>query len=71
MREAETNYDLFLTVDKNIPHQQSIKERNLIVAVLNLPNQRLEGYAACLRNLAPMLEVLTPGRFYLIEPDRE
>jgi hypothetical protein len=48
---AEKNFDVFVTVDKNLPHQQHLPRFNLAVIVLVCRSNRLED----LKPLAPKL----------------
>lgn len=62
LRLAETEFDVFLTVDRNLSFQQNLPIFNIAVLVLHAPSNRL----ADLRPLAPKilatLPTLTKGK---------
>ena len=47
----EAGFDIFLTVDKNLQHQQNIKQYDIIVVVLDVFHNKLS-------QLAPLIPVL-------------
>jgi predicted nuclease of predicted toxin-antitoxin system len=53
---TENNFDLFITVDKNLPFQQNLKVIPLTIAVLRAKDNRRE-----------TLQVLIPKVFHLIQ----
>lgn len=59
---AETEFDVFITVDRNLSFQQNLPNFNIAVLILRSPSNRL----ADLRPLAPgilsMLPTLTKGK---------
>jgi predicted nuclease of predicted toxin-antitoxin system len=48
---AQHEFDVFITVDRNLPHQQNLPKFNIVVVVLRSPTNRL----ADLKKLVPML----------------
>jgi predicted nuclease of predicted toxin-antitoxin system len=42
---ASEKFDVFVTVDKNMRHQQSLKGKSLAVIILDVPNVEVETYA--------------------------
>ena len=41
LRLAETHFDVFLTVDSNLPRQQHLSDFNIAVIILNIPSNSL------------------------------
>lgn len=54
---AETAFDVFITVDRNLSFQQNLSEFNIAVLVLHAPSNRLED----LRPLAPKILSALPA----------
>lgn len=67
LRLAEQDFDVFVTVDRNLAFQHPIPKFRLAVAVLRAPSNRLND----LKPLAPLLlaalSSLEPGRVRVIE----
>ncbi|MEO6456258.1 MAG: hypothetical protein ABIN97_19430 [Ginsengibacter sp.] len=61
-----TGFDVLLTIDKNIQHQQDTGKYNLIVAVLDTPSSKLEMLVKYLPAFEQRLQSFTKGNAYLI-----
>lgn len=63
---AEAEFDVFITVDRNLSFQQNLPQFNIAVIVLQAPSNRL----ADLKSLAPkvlaMLTTVTKGQAILV-----
>lgn len=54
--KAETQFDVLVTSDKNLPYQQDLKRFDLAVVVLDVPSNRIED---CLPKMPTLLQKLT------------
>ena len=48
---AETEFDIFLTIDRNLEHQQNLRRFRLGVVVAYVPDNRMESYAPIIAEL--------------------
>ena len=62
-------FDAFVTVDKNLPHQQSLKKFPIAVFVLNSNQIRLADILPLVPNLLKALESPAPGTATVITAD--
>lgn len=53
---AESEFDVFITVDRNLSFQQNLPQFNIAVIVLQAPSNRL----AALKPLAPKISAILP-----------
>ena len=60
-------FDILLTIDKNLQHQQNVGKYPLIVAVLNSPSSKLEVLITFLSAFEQQLPAFTKGNAYLVE----
>jgi hypothetical protein len=60
-------FDILLTIDKNLQHQQNIGKYPLIVVILNSPSSKLEMLVTFLPSLEKQLPAFTKGNAYLVE----
>jgi hypothetical protein len=68
--EAE-GFDVMLTGDKRIQHQQNLVKRSLSLAVLDVHPRTIANLAACLPLLQEQLPLMEPGGVTVIHmPER-
>jgi predicted nuclease of predicted toxin-antitoxin system len=60
-------FDVLLTIDKNLQHQQNIGKYPLIVVILNSPSSKLEMLVTFLPSFEKQLPAFTKGNVYLVE----
>ena len=60
-------FDILLTIDKNLQHQQDVGKYSLIVVVLNTPSSKLEVMITFLPSFEKQLPAFTKGNAYLVE----
>jgi predicted nuclease of predicted toxin-antitoxin system len=60
-------FDILLTIDKNLQHQQNIGKYPLIVVVLNSLSSKLEVMITFLPSFEKQLPAFTKGNAYLVE----
>jgi len=59
-------FDVFLTVDKNLPHQQKIEDLPFAVVVLRAKSNRLADIILFAPELMRRLPEFRPGRVYVL-----
>lgn len=60
-------FDILLTIDKNLQHQQNIGKYPLIVVVLNSPSSKLEIMLPFLPSFEKQIPAFAKGNAYLVE----
>ena len=61
LRQAEEEFDVFLTVDRNLAFQQSVQGLTIAVVVLHAPTNRLQDLQELVPSLLAILETVQPG----------
>lgn len=68
---AAQEFDVFLTIDQNLQHQQNIAQLDLAVLVLRSGNNRLAELRALAPEVLRILPELSPGEVRVVQaPDR-
>lgn len=63
-------FDVFLTVDKNLPHQQKLKDQPFAVVVLRAKSNRFEDTHPLMLEVSRRLAEFQPGQVYVLtHPD--
>jgi hypothetical protein len=65
---VEGQFDVFITSDQNIPHQQNIQGRSFVVLILVAPDNRLETLAPLMPAAAAALATAQPGAVIQVGP---
>ena len=68
---AEREFDVFLTVDQNIPDQQNLRERDIAVIVLVGLDTSPITLAPLMPQVLALLPTVRPGQVYLVEAQPE
>jgi hypothetical protein len=68
MQRAATACDVFVTMDKNIPHQQNIRALPFGVIVLEAPSNRIEDLRPIVQALQKAIVGARPGVLQLVPP---
>ena len=63
---AEVEFDVFVTVDQNLPHQQNVAQRNIAVLVLKAQRNRIEYLKPLMPRARQVLQTIQPGNVVLI-----
>ena len=66
LRQANGDFDILLTIDKNMPFQQSLKGLAICVAVLDVLQPGIEVFSAHLEEFEMRIDSLLPGSFNMI-----
>ena len=64
---AHPHFDVFITVDKNLVHQQNLGEVRLAIIVLRARSNKIEDLAPLVPDLLAALPNLTPGQIVALE----
>ncbi len=68
---AETQFDVFLTIDKGIKHQQNMTGRAIAVITFRAKKNDIESLAPLMPQVLTLLPTVQPGQVYLVEPPAE
>jgi hypothetical protein len=60
------HFDVFVTVDQNLRHQQNLTSISFGIVVLSVPSNRLYDVRATLPNLVPAIAGVAPGQVVLV-----
>ena len=60
----EEGFTVFITVDRNVPHQQNIPASGIVVVVLEAPKNRLVDLRPLMANVRVILETAQSGQVY-------
>jgi predicted nuclease of predicted toxin-antitoxin system len=63
---AQSEFEVFLTVDRNIQYQQNLKERPIAIIVLVARNSRLETLSPLMPEVTAILPNVRPGELIAI-----
>ena len=66
LRRAESGFDIFLTVDRNLSFQQHIAEFDVAVVVLHVHSNRLQDLVEMAPKLLKAIAVASPGRVTIV-----
>ncbi len=59
-------FDVFVTIDQNLRHQQNLSSINFGIVVLSVPSNRLPYVRAMLPDLVPAIASVVPGQVMLV-----
>jgi hypothetical protein len=65
---AEREFDVFLTADRNLPHQQTLSSLSLGVVVLAAGSTKLEDLRPLAADIRTAAESIQPGQIVFIPP---
>ncbi len=68
-RAVQENFDILLTIDKNISYQQNISQYNIAVVVLNSNDSNIEELKSFIPNFIKQISSFEKGRIYIIEKE--
>src|SRR5258708_7972336 len=61
LRLAEKEFDVFLTIDRNLPLQQNISKFEIAVVVLKVRDNRIQSLAPLIPDVLKVLDWARPG----------
>jgi hypothetical protein len=62
LRLAEVDFDVFVTIDNNLPFQQDLASFELGVVILNAPDNKLGSLQPLMPQVLIVLSVIQPGQ---------
>jgi hypothetical protein len=62
LRQASSSFDVFITGDQGIEHQQNLSELSIRLVVVAGKNNRVETFVALAPRIAEAIDAATPGR---------
>ncbi len=62
LRLAEANFNVFITIDKNIRHQQNIASRKLAVLIIRASSNDLDDVRSHIPDALSALRTIRPGQ---------
>ena len=68
---AEAQFDVFLTIDKGIKHQQNMAGRTIAVITLRAKSNQIERLAPLMPQVLALLPTVQPGQVYCVETPPE
>jgi len=66
LRLTAAAFDVFVTVDSNLPHQQNLARIDLAVVILNAPDSKFETLEPLMATLLQLLPTVQAGQVYEI-----
>ena len=60
---AESRFEVLITIDKSIRHQQNLAGRNIAVLILRAPSNDISDIGPLLPEALAALQVIKPGQF--------
>lgn len=70
LRSASGRYDVLLTVDRNLPHQQNIRSLNIVVLVLAAERNSYDALYPLVPQVLEKLKRIMPGEVVIIEAQK-
>jgi predicted nuclease of predicted toxin-antitoxin system len=64
---AESRFDVLVTIDKNIRHQQNLAGRNIAVLILRAPSNDISDIGPLVMQALVALQIIKPGQFAEVE----
>lgn len=66
LRQAENEFEIFLTTDKNIKFQQTVSNMKIAILVLDAPSNRLSDLILLREEILSVLPTLIKGKVHVI-----
>lgn len=67
LRRANTKFDVLVTMDKGVYHQQNLAGLTLIIVALRAKSNRLADTRPLMPDLLTVLTTTSPGEYYLVD----
>ena len=59
---AEPEFDILLTLDKNIPYQQDLKSGRIAILIVRAPSNRIQDLLPVIPDCLAALQSIEPGQ---------
>ncbi len=69
LEKAEAEFDVFLTVDKNIPNQQNLEERSISLIILFAKNNSIPTLSSLVPQVLSLLPVVQNGQVHRVQQE--
>lgn len=69
LRLAEESFDVFVTGDQNIPHQQNLRRSTLGIVLLRTRSTRFRDIQPYLEQIRDAITVVSPGELVFVPPE--
>ncbi len=66
-KAGEAGFEAFVTADKKMPYQQSMRGRDFSLVVLDIHPNTIVTQVACTPKIETILQEAEPGRVYVVE----
>lgn len=66
LKLVEAHFDVFVTVDANVPYQQNLSDRKIRVVILIAPTNRLTDLEPIFRACAAAVEKVGQGEVFIV-----
>lgn len=66
IRLADEQFDVFLTIDKNLAYQQNLKRLRMAIVLLSVPNNKVATILEKTPKVVDLLVQLQPSQFYTV-----
>lgn len=66
---AENNFDVLVTIDRNIRYQQNMKGRNIAILIIRARSNDISDIEPCIPNVLAALKSIRPGQ--IVEVDSQ
>lgn len=68
LREASTSFDVLVTIDQNVRHQQNVTRFNIGLVAIEVPDTRLMYIRQLLPELRAAIARVRPGEIIIVTP---
>ena len=66
-KAGEAGFAAFITADKNMPYQQSMRARSFSLVVLDIHPNTIITQTACIPVIEALLRTAEPGKVYVVQ----
>ena len=64
---AQSQFDVLLTVDKNIPYQQNMGGRSIVLLIVEAKDNTVPTLATAMPDVLALLPTILPGQVYRVQ----
>lgn len=67
LTKAQQQFDIFITIDQNLPYQQVLSSFSIAIIILKAPSNRYEDLLSFVKPASEIIDSAETGRLYEIE----
>ena len=71
LKKAQQEFDVFITIDQNLPYQQELSKYSIAVIALKAKSNRYKDLLAFIKSASEAIKNAEAGTFYEIVPNNE